>query len=112
MSKRHLPFSLKSVKPGEVHKYRFKMFQPFIFVLAVLQKQLSPGVKLGGEMFQMKTICISLNSESCWKPKSCANLFISNYLWQMKISGTGALPADRPMEATETKAVFPAVPIL
>lgn len=74
---------LKLFQAGEVHKYKFKMFQPFIFVLAVLQKKLSPDVNLREKMFQMKTVCISLNFEFCWMPKSCENLFISNYLWQM-----------------------------
>lgn len=91
LSERHLLFSLNSFKSGEVHKYRFKMFQSFIFVLAVLQKQLSPDVNLREKMFQMKTICISLNFESCWMPKSCANLLIFKCLWQMKTSCTGAL---------------------
>lgn len=82
---------LNSCKPGKVHKYIFKMFQPFIFVLAVLQKQLSPGVILREKMFQIKTICISLNFESCLMPKHCVDLLIPNYLWQMKTSCTGAL---------------------
>lgn len=42
-----------------------QMFQPFKFILAVLQKQLSPDVNLREKMFQMKTICKSLNFESC-----------------------------------------------
>lgn len=92
LSKRRLPFSFNSCKPGTAHKYRFKTFQPFIFALAVLQKQLSPDVNLREKMFQMETICISLNVESCWMPKSCVDLLISNCLWQMKTSCTGALP--------------------
>lgn len=84
LSKRHLPFSWNSCKPGKFHKYMFKMFQPFIFVLAVRQKQLSPSVNLREKMFQMEAICISLNFESCEMPKHCVDLLIPNYLWQMK----------------------------